>query len=370
MTDDCVELIGKDAVPITGKKGLRFKPDLLPTMNPQRGLTLTFWLKVEQFSVGYNGIDVVFHCGSGSYRTPTMWFRDSQSTRAHVSVSPVYPSGSNIGSESSGNIFQLHAWQHGAYVLKENELAFYVDGLRVISCLINTNPTYPDGTDPFFLGSDGRHKSCCGQFKWVRFYNYALDSQGVKRDMQSVEPICELSNLEKTTLTSYKNLVNNPMHSDVKFRVCGATVYAHRCILCARLKYFQGILGSATSSSEIVIDGVPLDAFRSLLRYLYAGKVPTDPEKALELMVAADYFSVERKLSDHCRNTLTMKLTLENACHLLRTADRFGKEPLKEMIMTFMTKNDNFVQLVGGEELYELPCPLLREFLMFVKPEK
>ena len=63
-------------------------------------------------------------------------------------------------------------------------------------------------------------------------------------------------------------------------------------------------------------------------------------------------------------------LTLENACHLLRTADRFGKEPLKEMIMTFMTKNDNFVQLVGGEELYELPRPLLREFLRFVKPEK
>ena len=188
--------------------------------------------------------------------------------------------------------------------------------------------------------------------------------------MQSVEPICELSNLEKTTLTSYENLVDNPMHSDVKFRVCGATVYAYRCILCARSKYFQGILGSAASSSEIVIDGVPLDAFRSLLHYLYAGKVPTDPEKALELMVAADYFSVERKLSDHCRNTLTMKLTLENACHLLCTADRFGKEPLKEMIMTFMTKNDNFVQLVGGEELYELPRPLLREFLMFVKPEK
>ena len=46
-------------------------------MNPQRGLTLTFWLKVEQFSVGYDGIDVVFHCGSGSYQTPAMWFRDS-----------------------------------------------------------------------------------------------------------------------------------------------------------------------------------------------------------------------------------------------------------------------------------------------------
>ena len=87
-------------------------------------------------------------------------------------------------------------------------------------------------------------------------------------------------------------------------------------------------------------------------------------------MVAADYFSVERSLSDHCRNTLAMKLTLGNACQLLRTADRFKKEPLKEMIMTFMSKNDNFVQLVGGEELYELPRPLLREFLMFLRSEK
>ena len=39
--------------------------------------------------------------------------------------------------------------------------------------------------------------------------------------MQSVEPICELSNLEKTNLTSYENLVDNSLHSDVKFRVCG-----------------------------------------------------------------------------------------------------------------------------------------------------
>ena len=264
-------------------------------------------------------------------------------------------------------------WQHGAYVHKENELAFYVDGLKVISCLIGTNPSYPDGTQPFFLGSDGRYTSFCGQFKWVRFYNYALDSQSVKRDMQSVEPICELSNLEKTALTSYENLVDNPLHSDVKFRVCVATVHTHRCILCARSQYFQGILGGTmkvASSSEIIIDGVPLHAFLALLRYLYAGKVPTDPEKALELMVAADYFLVERSLSDQCHNTLTMKLTLGNACQLLRTADRFKKEPLKEMIMTFMSKNDNYVQLVGGEDLYELPRPLLREFLMFLRPEK
>ena len=277
------------------------------------------------------------------------------------------------GSESNSGVFQIHTWQHGAYVHKENELAFYVDSLKVILCLVGTNPSYPDGTHPFFLGSDGQYTSFCGQFKWVRFYNYALDSQSVKRDIQSVEPICELSNLEKTTLTSYENLVDNPLHSDVKFRVCGATVHTHRCILCARSQYFQRILGGtmkAASSSEIVIDGVPSDAFLALLRYLYAGKVPTDPEKALELMVAADYFSVERSLSDQCRNTLTMKLTFGNACQLLRTADRFKKEPLKEMIMTFMSKNDNYVQLVGGEELYELPRPLLREFLMFLRPEK
>ena len=51
VTDDCVELVGKDAVSIANKKGLRFKPDLLPTVHPDRGLTLTFWLKVERISV-------------------------------------------------------------------------------------------------------------------------------------------------------------------------------------------------------------------------------------------------------------------------------------------------------------------------------
>ena len=85
VTDDCVELVGKDAVSIANKKGLRFKPDLLPTVHPDRGLTLTFWLKVERISVSCDGIDVVFHCGSGSYQTPTMWFR-GHSTQAYVHV--------------------------------------------------------------------------------------------------------------------------------------------------------------------------------------------------------------------------------------------------------------------------------------------
>ena len=105
VTDDCVELVGKDAVSVDNqKKGLRFKPDLLPTVHPDRGLTLTFWLKLEWISANCNGIDVVFQCGSGSYRTPTMWFR-GHSTQAHVYLS--HSAGSQ-GSESSGGV--LAAW--------------------------------------------------------------------------------------------------------------------------------------------------------------------------------------------------------------------------------------------------------------------
>ena len=367
VTDDCVELVGRDAVSVAGVRGLQFKPDVLPTVNPERGLTVTFWLKVEQLADGWN---VLFHCGSDPHRTPAAWFHD-QST--HVTARLSTTTDWNDGSGSEGNVFEVNTWQHGAYIQQGNDLAFYVDGLKVVAYLVQGKPVYPDRTHPFFLGCDGKHTSCCGQFKHVRFYNYALDFQKVKRDMHSVEPICELSMLQNSILTSYENLVDNPLHSDVKFRVCGATVHAHRCILCARSQYFQGMFGGSmkeASSAEIAIDGVSLDAFLALLRYLYAGKVPTDPEKALELMVAADYFSVERSLSDQIHSALTVKVTLENACQLLRTADRFGQESVKQMIMRFMSKNNHFVQLVGGEELYALPRPLLREFLTFSKSQQ
>ena len=370
VTSNCVELVGKDPKSVSGKKGYRFEPSLLPTINPDKGLTITFQLKVEKFTGGWN---LLFRCGPEPHRTPATWFY-SNTTRVHVRVSTT--SNNNEGSDSSGHVFEINTWHHGAYVLVDNDLSFYVDGKKVVAYLFVGKPVYSDGTHPFFLGHDGMYNACQGQFKHVRFYNFALSKLAVKKDKQSAGPIYEEGTpeaegtLKANVLSSYESLVNDPSHSDVTFRVDSANIHGHRCILSARSPYFQQLLGDSTkeaSLSEITIEGMSSDTFLALLRYLYAGKVPSDPEETLKLMAAADHLSIERKLAEQCRDTLTVKLTIENACQLLRVADRYGLESLKDVIMSFMSRRDNFKSLVDGEELYILPRPLLRKFLTVIR---
>ena len=365
VTSNCVELVGTETVSVSGSKGFRFQPSLLPTVNPDKGLAVTFWLKVARFTAGWN---ILFHCGPDPHRTPATWFHGN-STRVHVRVSTT--SNTNEGSDSSSNVFQINTWHHGAYVLEGNDLSFYVDGKKVVAYLLVGKPVYSDGTYPFFIGHDTKYNACHGHFKHVRFYNFALSRLEVKKDMHSVEPVYEAEGtLEGNVLSAYESLVDDPSHSDVTFRVGSANIHGHRCILSARSPYFQQLLGGSmkeASLSEIIIEGVSADTFLALLRYLYVGKVPSDPEEALKLMVAADYFSIERKLADRCRDTLATKLTVNNACQLLRVADRFGQESLKDVIMSFMSRDDNFTSLVAGDELYMLPRPLLRKFLTFTR---
>ena len=300
---------------------------------------------------------------------PLPGFITTPRTRIHVCVSTTFSS--SEGSDSSGNMFQIDTWHHGAYIQEVNELSFYVDGKKVLAYLLLGKPKYSDGTHPFFLGHDTKHNACDGHFKRVRLYNFALSRLEVKKDMDSVEPVCEaVGTLEGSILSSYESLVDDPSHSDVTFHVGSANIHGHRCILSARSSYFQQLLGGSmkeASSAEIIIEGVSADTFLALLRYLYVGKVPSDPEEALKLMVAADYFSIERKLAEQCRDILAAKLTVDNACQLLRVADRFGQESLKDVIMTFMSEDDNFTSLVDADDLYMLPRPLLRKFLTFTR---
>ena len=364
VTNNCVELVGKNAVSVSGKKGFRFNASILPCVNPDKGLAVTFWLKVKG---RINGWNVLFHCGIDPHRTPSTWFHGN-STRVHVRVTTT--TSTNEGSDSSGDVFQIHTWHHGAYVQEEDDLFFYVDGAKVMRHTLHGSPVYSDGTHPFYLGHDTKYPSCHGQFKYVRYYDFALSRKEVKADMHSVEPLGKEGVLESGILAAYESLVNNPSHSDVTFRVGGAKIYGHRCILSARSPYFQRLLGDSmkeASMSEINIEGVCAEIFLALLHYLYAGKVPSEPEEAMKLMVAADYFSIERRLVDQCRGMLDANLTLDNACQLLCIADRFGQESLIEVIMSFMSIRDNYSKLVDGEELYTLPRPLLRKFLTFVK---
>ena len=362
VTDNCVELIGKNPVSIHGKKGFKFEPCLVPVANPEKGLSICFWVKVEK---RVNGWGVIFHCGPDPHRTPSTWIH-SNSTRVHVRVSTT--ANTNEGSDSRGDVFHLNTWHHAAYVIVKEELSFFVDGRKVVAYVLQGNPVYSDGSHPFFIGHDVNYCSFHGQIKSFRCYSYALNKSEVNNDMHSMEPIIDEIIEEHKILLAYETLVNNPTHSDVTFRVDNIKIHGHRCILSVRSPYFHRLLGGSmkeASVSEISIEGVSAESFLALLRFLYVGRVPSDPEEAIKLMVVADYFSIDRKLVDQCWGTLDTKLTVNNACQLLCVADNFAQKSVIKSIMVFMRKPENYTRLVDSDELYTLPRPLLPNFLKF-----
>ena len=64
--------------------------------------------------------------------------------------------------------------------------------------------------------------------------------------------------------------------TDVDFLLCGQVVPAHKAVLAAQSQYFECMLyGSMreASMSDIVLEDVPISAFRKVLQFAYTGSL-------------------------------------------------------------------------------------------------
>ena len=78
----------------------------------------------------------------------------------------------------------------------------------------------------------------------------------------------------------FKDLLDNKKYVDVTFVLEGQPIPAHRLILASQSDYFDrlfyGKVKEATSSDEIPLPNVPLEAFRLLLEFMYSGCLDYD----------------------------------------------------------------------------------------------
>ena len=64
--------------------------------------------------------------------------------------------------------------------------------------------------------------------------------------------------------------------TDVDFLLCGQVIPAHKAVLAAQSQYFECMLyGSMreASMSDIVLEDVPISAFRKVLQFAYTGSL-------------------------------------------------------------------------------------------------
>lgn len=79
--------------------------------------------------------------------------------------------------------------------------------------------------------------------------------------------------------------------SDVKIVVAGHKLPSHKLVLAARSEYFRAMLNSGMRESvqdEIELKASSLPAFKSLLKYIYTGRMSLANERD-EVIASSDY---------------------------------------------------------------------------------
>ncbi|XP_076136323.1 inhibitor of Bruton tyrosine kinase [Alosa pseudoharengus] len=120
----------------------------------------------------------------------------------------------------------------------------------------------------------------------------------------------------------------------------------HKCVLCARLEYFNSMLGNpwieATSCTALDMP-TSSEVLQVILEYVYTDDSPTVKESlkvefVCNVLVVADQLLIPR-LKEMCEVAITENLTLKNAAELLEFASMYNADQLKLSCQQFIVLN-------------------------------
>ncbi|XP_041418088.1 inhibitor of Bruton tyrosine kinase isoform X2 [Xenopus laevis] len=126
----------------------------------------------------------------------------------------------------------------------------------------------------------------------------------------------------------------------------GKEFHCHKCVLCARLEYFNSMLSSswieASCCSQLEMP-IHSDVLQVILDYIYTDEVLTVKESAnvefvCNVLVIADQLLIVR-LKEICEVTIAERITLKNAAELLEFAALYNADQLKLSCLQFVGLN-------------------------------
>ena len=159
-------------------------------------------------------------------------------------------------------------------------------------------------------------------------------------------------NPPRIVLEDYAQLLEDTELADVTFAVDGHRFLAHRCVLAARSAYFSGLFksgrgmregGSSAGGQDIVLEEVSAGAFRVLLAYLYANRLPEEEACGQglgvgEMVKVADRFQASG-LYEHCLVQFREGMEVETAIERLVQAHVSGLVALQKGAMEYVVRN-------------------------------
>ena len=154
---------------------------------------------------------------------------------------------------------------------------------------------------------------------------------------------------------------------DIFLCINNKKILAHKAILAARCAYFQALFRSFMPQNhqvEITFGKIvpTLQAFDSLLKYIYSGEHEMATEDALYIFSAPNFFGFSNlQLHTHCKASLEQDISLENVVSLLKASDLIEMKEMKDQCLSLMT--EHFPSLVSQPEFRDLKKELLLEVL-------
>lgn len=152
--------------------------------------------------------------------------------------------------------------------------------------------------------------------------------------------------------SGFEKLLGSKILSDVIINVDGRSIPAHRCILYARCKYFEGSFGGFMRESheeEIKIRDISYPIFMKVLEYIYSGETDIRLSEAVEVLKASDLLLLD-DLKTQCQIILSKTLptaTQDDFSNLLDIGQTYScTELVQRCCRELKKKNHDFVDLV------------------------
>lgn len=133
--------------------------------------------------------------------------------------------------------------------------------------------------------------------------------------------------------------------TDVALKVGSEVVLAHKPVLAARCAYFEALFRSfMPGNHEVEItfgkDVPSLEAFLSLLRYIYCGHVRMPPEDSLYIFSAPNFFGFSNsRLHSYCKASLEKEVCVDNVLTMLEAANAIDMEVMMKHCLEMIATN-------------------------------
>lgn len=141
-------------------------------------------------------------------------------------------------------------------------------------------------------------------------------------------------------------LLKNKDYSDVSFKIGSTKIKAHKMILASRSSYFKALFYGGLKESqenEIALDSeTPIDAFETILSYIYTGEVSLcnkNINQLQDMISLADKYGFVKLMDDIAEYIKKSLITTDNVIEIYRIADIYRLSTLKEACHSVIEKN-------------------------------